>query len=129
MLLDFFLWDMKKVRNICQNRHAVAGRRLLVCLFSGFSECMRLILKTLHRFGRRISFVWWGLVDSNLLQQVSVAVVQISDRKVSWSVFHLHISSLLLLNCKKIFLVTAVTVSVDLTSSVIVICGSFCTAM
>ena len=33
-----------------------------------------------------ISFVWF---DSNLLQQVSVAVVQISDCKVSWSAFRL----------------------------------------
>ena len=90
MLLDFFVWDVKKVRNIYRNRHAVAGRRLLVHLFlkfSGFSECMWLILKTLRRFGRHISFVWF---DSNLLQQVSVAVVQISDRKVSWSAFCLQ---------------------------------------
>ena len=43
MLLDFFVWDVKKVRNIYRNRHAVAGRRLLVRLFlkfSSFSECM-----------------------------------------------------------------------------------------
>ena len=33
MLLDFFVWDVKKVRNIYRNRHAVAGRRLLVRLF------------------------------------------------------------------------------------------------
>ena len=83
MLLDFFVWDVNKVRNIYRNRHAVAGRRFLVRLFSGFSECMWLILKTLCRFGRHISLAWF---DSNLLQQVSVAVVQISDpRKVSWS--------------------------------------------
>ena len=60
----------------------VAGWWLLVCLFSGFSECMWLILKTLCRFGQHIGFAWF---DSNLLQQVSVAVVQISDRKVCWS--------------------------------------------
>ena len=36
MLLDFFVWDVKKVRNIYRNRHAVAGRRLFVHLFSGF---------------------------------------------------------------------------------------------
>ena len=68
--------------------HAVAGRRLLVrLLHSGFSECMWLILKTLRHFGRHISFVWF---DLNLLQQVLVAVVQISDRKVSWSAFRLQ---------------------------------------
>ena len=77
MLLDFFVWDVKKVWNIYRNRHAVAGRRLLARLFSGFSECMWLILKTLRRLRRHISFVW---LASNLLQQVSVAVVQISDR-------------------------------------------------
>ena len=80
MLPDFFVWDLKMVRNIYRNKHAVAGRRLLVRLFlkfSGFSECMWHILKTLRRFGRHISFVW---IDSNLLQQVSVAVVHISDR-------------------------------------------------
>ena len=87
MLLDFFLWDVKKVRNIYRNRYVVAGRQLLVHLFSGFSKCMWLILKTLRRFGRHISFVWF---DSNLLQQVSVAVVQISDSKVSWSAFRLQ---------------------------------------
>ena len=90
MLLDFFVWDVKKIRNIYRDRHAVAGRRLLVRLllkFSGFSEFTWLILKTLCRFGRHISFVWF---ESNLLQQVSVAVVQISDRKVSWSAFRLQ---------------------------------------
>ena len=88
MLLDFFMWDMKKVRNINRNRHAVAGRQLPFHLFSGFSECMWLIsLKTLRRFGRHISFVWF---DLNLLQQVSVAAVQISDHTVSWSTFHLQ---------------------------------------
>ena len=80
MLLNFFVWDVKKVRNIYRNRHAVAGRRLFVRLFlkfSSFSEYMWLFLKTLRRFGRHISLVWF---DSYLLQQVSVAVVQISDR-------------------------------------------------
>ena len=68
------MWDVNKVRRIFyRNRYAVAGRRLLVRLFSGFSECMWLILKTLRRFGRHIGFAWF---DSNLLQQVSVAVVQ-----------------------------------------------------
>ena len=86
-LLDFFVWDVKKVRNINRNRHAVAGWQLLVRRFSDFSECMWLILKTLRCFGRHISFVWF---DSNLLQQVSVAAVQISDRKVSWSAFRLQ---------------------------------------
>ena len=84
------MWDVKKVRNIYRNRHAVVGQQLLVHLFlkvSGFSECMWLALKTLRRFGRHISFAWF---DSNLLQQVSVAVVQISDRKVSWSAFRLQ---------------------------------------
>ena len=40
MLLDFFEWDncVKKVGNIYRNRHTVAGRRLLVRMFSGFSE-------------------------------------------------------------------------------------------
>ena len=66
---------------------AVAGRRLILRLFSGFSECLWLILKTLRRFGRHISFVWF---DSNLLQQVSVVAVQISDRKVSWGIFRLQ---------------------------------------
>ena len=54
MLLDFFVWDVTKVQNIYRNRHAVAVRRLLVRLFlkfSGFSECMWHILKTLGRFG------------------------------------------------------------------------------
>ena len=37
--------------------------------------------------GRHISFAWF---DSNLLQQVSVAVVPISDRKVSWSAARLQ---------------------------------------
>ena len=90
MLLDFFVWDVKKVRNIYRNRHAFVGQQLLVHLFlkvSGFSKCMWLALKILRRFGRHISFVWF---DSNLLQRVSVAVVQISDRKVSWSAFRLH---------------------------------------
>ena len=40
MVLDVFVWDVNKVRNIYRNRSAVAGRRLLVRLFSGFSECM-----------------------------------------------------------------------------------------
>ena len=48
---------------------------------------MWFILKTLRRFGRHISFVWF---DSNLLQPVSVAVVQISDRRVFWSAFRLQ---------------------------------------
>ena len=88
MLLDFLVWDVKKVPNINRNRHAVAGRRLLFRLFSGFSKCMWLIsMKTLHRFGRHISFVWF---DLNLLQQVPVAAVQISDRTVSWSAFRLQ---------------------------------------
>ena len=40
MLLHSFVWEtsVKKVRNIYRNRHAVAGRRLLVGLFCGFSE-------------------------------------------------------------------------------------------
>ena len=40
MLLDFFVWDncVKKARNIYRSRHTVAGRRLLVRMFSGFSE-------------------------------------------------------------------------------------------
>ena len=50
---------------------------------------MWLILKTLYlrRFGRHIGFAWF---DSNLLQRVSVAVVQISVRKVFWSSFRLQ---------------------------------------
>ena len=87
MLLDFFVWDVNKARNIYRNRSAVAGGRLLVRLFSGFSECMWLILKTLCRFGRHIYFAWF---DLNLLQQVSVTVVQISDRRVSWSAARLQ---------------------------------------
>ena len=70
-----------------RNRYAAAGRRLLIRLFSGFSECTWLILKTLCRFGRHIGFAWF---DSNLLQLVSVAVVQISDRKVCWSAARLQ---------------------------------------
>ena len=35
------------------------------------------LYRTLRRLGRHISLVWF---DSNLLQQVSFAVVQISDR-------------------------------------------------
>ena len=125
MLLDFFVWDVNKVRNIHRNRYAVAVQRLLVHLFSGFSECMWLILRTLCRFGRHISFAWF---DLNLLRQVSVAVVQISDHeKCAGVLIACNILSLLLLQediscyCRKI--------SVDLTSSVIVRCGSFCTAM
>ena len=40
MLLDFFVWDnrVKTVGNIYRNRHTIAGRRLLVRVFSGFSE-------------------------------------------------------------------------------------------
>ena len=88
MLLDFFVWDVNKVRNIYRNMYAVAGRRLLIHLFSGFSECMWLILETLCHFGRHeISFAWF---DSNLLQQVSVAVVQISDCKGCWSAARLQ---------------------------------------
>ena len=85
---------------------------------------MWLILKTLRRFGRHISFVWF---DSNLLQQVSVAVVQISDRKVSWSAFRLQYLEFVIvarnISCR------GREISVDLTSSVILRCGSFCTAM
>ena len=85
---------------------------------------MWLILKTLRRFGRHISFVWF---DSNLLQQVSVAVVQISDRKVSWSAFRLQYLEFVIvarnISCH------GREISVDLTSSVILRCGSFCTAM
>ena len=51
------------------------------------NACAWLVLKTFRRFGRHISFVWF---DWNLLQQVSVAVAQISDRKVSWSAFRLQ---------------------------------------
>ena len=107
MLLDFFVWHVKKVRNIYRNRHAVVGRQLLVRLFltfSGFRECMWLILKTLRCFGRHISFVWF---DSNLLQQVSVAVVQISDRISVLECFPSAIFRVCYC-CKKIFLVMAV---------------------
>ena len=43
--------------------------------------------KTLCRFGSPTSFAWF---DSNLLKQVSVALVQISDRKVPWSAVHVQ---------------------------------------
>ena len=50
MLIDFFAWDncVKKVRNIYRNRHAVAGRRLLVRMFSGFSEINVVYFKKLY---------------------------------------------------------------------------------
>ena len=69
MLLDFFVWDVKKVRNIYRNRHAVAGRRLLVRLFLKF-RCMWLILKTLRRFGRHISFVDLTQIFCNTFQSL-----------------------------------------------------------
>ena len=119
MLLDFFVWDVKTVRNIYRNRHAVAGRRLLVRLFlkfSGFRECMWHILKTLRRFGQHISFVWF---DSNLLQQVSVAVVQFLTVKCPGVLSVCNVSRLLLLqeNISR----HGRKISVDLTSPAIVL--------
>ena len=64
--------------------------------------------------GDIFSFVWF---DSNLLQQVSVAVVQISDRKVSWSAFRLQYFEFVIvarnISCH------GRKISVDLTSSAI----------
>ena len=122
MLLDFFVWDVKKLRNIYRHRHAVSGQQLLVRLFlqvSGFSECMLLTLKTSRRFGRHISFVWF---DLNLLQQVSVAVVQISDHKVSWSAFRLQYFKFVIVARKYfLYIMHGHKISVDLTSSAIVV--------
>ena len=82
MLLDFFVWDVKKVRNIFNEigMRLQVGGSSFVCFYNLAAlanACAWFVLKTLRRFGRHISFVWF---DSNLLQQVSVAVVQISDR-------------------------------------------------
>ena len=73
MLLDFFVWDVKKVRNIYRNRHTVVGRRLLVRLllkFNGFSECMWLILKTLRRFGRLLALFGLTQIFCNRFQSL-----------------------------------------------------------
>ena len=71
---------------------------------------MWFILKTLCHFGRHIGFVWF---DSNLLQRVSVAVVQISVRKVFWSSF-----------CMQYFEFVGRNISVDLTSSEVVVASA-----
>ena len=58
------------------------GGSSFVCVAALANACLVAYFENLSRFGRHISFAWF---DSNLLQQVSVAVVQISDRKESWS--------------------------------------------
>ena len=62
------------------------GGSSFVCLAT-LAKSMWFILKTLRRFWRHIRYVWF---DSNLLQRVLVAVVQISVRKVYWSSFRLQ---------------------------------------
>ena len=88
MLLEFFVWDscVKKARNIYRGIQWRVGGSSFVCL-AALAKSMWFILKTLRRFGRHIRYVWF---DSNLLQWVSIAVVQISVRKVLWSSFCLQ---------------------------------------
>ena len=128
MLLDFFVWDVKfGLLTEIEMRLRVGGSSF-VCLAAlasvCTSECMWLILKTLRRFGRHISFVWF---DSNILQQISVSAVQISDGKVSRSAFRLQYFEFVIV--ARNYFLSRRKISVDLTSSVIVRCGSFCTAM
>ena len=90
------------------------------------NACAWLVLKTLRRLGDINSFVWF---DSNLLQQVSVAVVQISDRKVSWSAFRLQYFEFVIVAARNISC-HGRKISVDLTSSAIVVASVHqCTAM
>ena len=97
------------------------GGSSFVCLVA-LVKSMWFILKTLSCFGRHIRYVWF---DSNLLQRVSVAVVQISVRKVFWSSFRLQYFEFVIVT-RKYFFVTAVRfllISLRRDS------GSFCIAM
>ena len=117
-----------EIRIVKRNRHAVEGRRLLVRLLLAFnSESMWLILKTLRHFGQHISFVsMFGLIRifCNRFQSQQFKFLTV---KCPGVLSACNISSLLLLqeniSCR------GRKISVDLTSSVIVRCGSFCTAM